>query len=93
MDLQKLTFFTEGNTFTGSRTKDWDTRAMLRYLVRPDRENDKLLAYSWTEDVCFECAGEKQEGEFPLSDEGLDQIQAWLQEQYNSLGSPVREMQ
>ena len=24
MDLQKLTFFTEGNTFTGSRTKDWE---------------------------------------------------------------------
>lgn len=85
MDLQKLTFFTEGNTFTGSRTKDWNTRAMLRYLVRPDQENDKLLAYSWTEDVCFELADKKQEGEFPLSDEGLYQIQAWLHEQYDNL--------
>lgn len=85
MDLQKLSFFTEGNTFTGSRTKDWDSGTMLRYLVRPDFENGKLLAYSWTEDVCFERAQEKQGKEFPLNDEGLEEIQAWLQEQYAGL--------
>ncbi len=85
MDLQKLSFFTEGNTFTGSRTKDWDKRTMLRYLVRPDLENRKLQAYSWTEDVCFELAHEKQEGLFPLSDAGLDEIQEWLRQQYEKL--------
>lgn len=55
MDMQKLSFFTEGNVFTGSRTKDWSARTMLRYLVRPDKENEncwpgagrKMCASSW----------------------------------------------
>ena len=33
MDLQKLTFFTEGNTFTGSASKDLAAGLLLRYLV------------------------------------------------------------
>ncbi len=85
MDLQKLTFFTEGNTFTGSRTKDPKTGALLRYLVYPDRENEKLIAYGWTTDVCFEKAKERQEASFPLSEQGLSEIQAWLQEQYRAI--------
>lgn len=82
MEIQKLNFFTEGNTFTGSRTKDWGTGAMLRYLVRPDLEAGMLEAFSWREDLCFERAGEKQEATFPLSEQGLEQLQTWLQEQY-----------
>lgn len=85
MDLQKLTFFTEGNTFTGSRTKDPKTGALLRYLVYPDRENAKLIAYAWRTDVCFERAKERQEASFPLSEQGLSEIQAWLQEQYRAI--------
>ncbi len=85
MDMQKLTYFTEGNVFTGSKTKDWAARTMLRYLVRPDFENEKLLAYSWTDDVCFECAGGKKEAGFPLNDEGIEQIQIWLRERYEEL--------
>ncbi len=85
LDMQKLSYFTEGNTFTGSRTKDWDKGVLLRYLVRPDREEEKLTAYSWTEDVCFERAQERREEQFPLNEEGLESIQAWLQEQYRAL--------
>ncbi len=85
MDLQKLTFFTEGNTFTGSKTKDWDTGLLMRYLIRPDKENDTLQAFIWTADVCFEKAKSTHNDEFPLSDEGLDQIQKWLQQEFDSL--------
>lgn len=85
MEIQKLTFFTEGNTFTGSRTKDPATGAMLRYLVRPNAEEARLEAFTWREDLCFERAGEKQEAQFPLSDEGLLQAQVWLKEQYDAV--------
>ena len=85
MEIQKLTFFTEGNTFTGSRTKDPATGAMLRSLVRPNAEEARLEAFTWREDLCFERAGEKQEAQFPLSDEGLLQAQAWLKEQYDAV--------
>lgn len=79
LDLQKLTFFTEGNTFTGERTGEQG--AILRYLVKPNREANDLAAFVWHSDVCFEQAGEKEERSFPLSEEGLEEIQRWLQEQ------------
>ncbi len=87
MDMQQLTFFTEGNTFTGSRTKDWTTKAMLRYLVKPDKETGKLLAYCWTEDVCFEKSSEqeRQAADFPLTDEGIEQVKDWLLAQYERI--------
>ncbi len=85
MDLQKLNYFTEGNTFTGSRTKDWARGVILRYLVRPDLDEGKLLAYSWDKDVCFEKAEEKQEAEFPLDEQGLEGVRSWLLERYGQL--------
>lgn len=85
MDLQKLSYFTEGNTFTGSRTKEGEKKALLRYLVKPDRENSRLLAWSWTEDLCFEKAQERREADFPLDEEGLDQVRDWLWEQFQGL--------
>ena len=85
MEIQKLTFFTEGNTFTGSRTKDPATGAMLRYLVRPNAEEARLEAFTWREDLCFERAHDKLQKEVPLSEEGLEQALAWLEEQYAAL--------
>lgn len=85
MDLQQLSFFTEGNTFTGGRTKDTASDALLRYLVRPDKENGALVAYVWHTDFCFECAQEKIERTFPMNEKGLEEIQEWLQEQYRAI--------
>lgn len=85
MDLQKLTFFTEGNTFTGSRTKDLKAGKLLRYLVRPDREEGKLVAYAWKADVCFDRAQDREEKPFPMNESGLEEIQKWLQEQFEAL--------
>ena len=44
-----------------------------------------LRAYAWTEDLCFERAHDKLQKEVPLSEEGLEQALAWLEEQYAAL--------
>lgn len=78
-DMQKLVYFTEGNRFAGSYSRDGK---VIRYRVEPDKENAQLAAWCWREDVCFEKAREKVDGRFPLSQEGLDQVQAWLGENW-----------
>ena len=85
LDLQKLTFFTEGNTFTGSRTKDRNAGVLLRYLVRPDIKEGKLMAFAWTADCAFERAREKQEREAPLTEDGLAEVRDWLTKLYQAL--------
>ncbi len=85
MDLQKLTFFTEGNTFTGSASKALAAGLLLRYLVEPDKENEQLKAYAWRKDLCFERAGEKEEREFPMTQQGLEEADAWLQGLFDAL--------
>lgn len=79
-DMQKLYYFTEGNGFTGSRSDP--NGSLLRYRVEPDKENGQLLAWSWKEDKCFERANDKREGAFPMTEEGLAKIQAWLAEDW-----------
>lgn len=85
-EVQTLNFFTEGNTYAGGITKDRKKNLLMRYLVRPDRENDKLEVFMWTEDVCFECSGEKKTESFALTDEGIDEVKVWLKERYDELG-------
>lgn len=85
LSLQKLSYFTEGNTFTGSRTKDRENGVILRYLVKPDKENGRLLAYAWNRDVCFEKAPDRQEAAFSLDEEGLEETRSWLEGLYGSL--------
>ena len=85
MELQKLPFFTEGNTYTGSKTKDRNAGILLRYLVRPNKEEGKLNAFAWTTDCAFELAQEKQAKEAPLTEAGLEEIQVWLSELYQAL--------
>lgn len=83
-ETQNLTYFTEGNTFTGSYSQDG---RILRYLVRPDRENGQLLVWAWTEDLCFERAGDKIQKEFLLTEEGLGQFSVWLHTLWEEGGS------
>ncbi len=85
LDMQKLSYFTEGNTFTGSRTKDRNAGTVLRYRACPDTDGEKLLVSAWTADVCFELAREREEAEFPLNGEGLEQALAWLEDRYRKL--------
>lgn len=85
LELQKFHYFDEGNTYAGQKTKDPDSGLLLRYLVEPDKEAALLRAYAWTEDLCFERAHDKLQKELPLSEEGLEQALAWLEEQYAAL--------
>ncbi len=84
-DMQKLYYFTEGNSFTGSRSSG---AALLRYRVEPDKENGQLLAWSWSEDKCFERALEKREAAFPMTEKGMEQLQAWLAEAWPEEEAP-----
>lgn len=85
LELQKFHYFDEGNTYAGQKTKDPDSGLLLRYLVEPDKEAALLRAYAWTGDLCFERAHDKLQKEVPLSEEGLEQALAWLEEQYAAL--------
>lgn len=82
-EMQKIYYFTEGNEYTGSCSADGK---QLRYRVALDRENERVLAWRWREDLCFERAKEKEEAFAPISDEGLDQIRAWLREGWREMG-------
>lgn len=85
IETAKLAYFVEGNTYTGSRTKDPAAGAILRYRLVPDRENSLLQVACWDRDVCYEKA-EPQEREFPLEAEGLEAARSWLAEQYARIG-------
>ena len=85
MDMQKLAYFTEGNIFTGSATKDPAAGLLLRYRLEPDGEEGQLNAWAWQQDLCFERAAEKEEKSFPLNQQGLDSAVAWLQSLYDTL--------
>lgn len=85
IDLQKLVFFTQGNTFTGSRTKDAARGVLLRYRAAPDKDAGEIVAHCWKQDVCFELAKDPIEARFPMTEEGLSQAQQWFAEQYESL--------
>lgn len=85
MDIQKLTYFVEGNTFTGGATKDGEKGLLLRYRVEPDNGNGQLLAWAWTRDVCFERAGDTEEKTFLMTEEGLAELDAWLQGLFDAL--------
>ena len=54
-------------------------------VVLPFVPEGRAGAYHCAEHLFFERAGEKQEAQFPLSDEGLLQAQVWLQEQYDAV--------
>ncbi|WP_322169035.1 hypothetical protein [Acutalibacter caecimuris] len=77
IDMQKLAFFAEGNLFTGSVSEP--AGRVMRYRVEPDRENEQLTAWRWQTDRCFERAGETARAEFRLTQQGLDELIAWLE--------------
>ena len=53
--------------------------------MEPQKEEGLLQVYAWTQDVCFDVAQEKQQREYPLSEEGLAQAVEWLENQYEQL--------
>lgn len=87
-ELQRLNYFEAGNTYTGSKRKFPEqgiASPVLRYLVKPDLENEKLNAFAWSENVCFDRAQEKEESNFPLNKEGLEAVGAWLTDKFKQI--------
>lgn len=77
-DIPKVFYFEVGNTHSGSRKH-------LRYRVEP---SEGMLHISvWRHDLCFEIAEERGmiEGtaEYPVSEEGFQQMLDYLQEEYD----------
>ena len=53
--------------------------------MTPDKDAALIRAYCWTEDLCFDRAQNKQEKEYPLTEEGLDKAVEWLEGEYQAL--------
>lgn len=88
-DMQKLNYFitdgTVSNLFTGSKTKDSKKGLVLRYLVKADLQEEKLHAFAWKQDVCYEKAVDKQNLSTAMEEAGLEEIHTWLNEIWETL--------
>lgn len=62
LDIPVLSFFEQGNVFTGSCRTDF------RYRI--EKQDDALLANIWHKDVCFGMT-DAEAYTFPVTDEGL----------------------
>ena len=78
LDFRQLDYFQFGNVFCGSKGK-------LRWRVEPripkeKEEQDKsvLHVWCWWDGLCFEKCTPSAEADFPLTQEGLDRLKAWL---------------
>lgn len=73
--LPTLPHWQFGNNWSGSAGR-------LRFFITvTDGEGRKELAAElWTQDVCRELAQVEEEGSFPCTQEGLDELRAWLGE-------------
>lgn len=80
--MGKLNSYQQENIFSGSISKSRELQLQIRYFIKPDKENHQLAAYRWSSDLCFDKAQDKEKQRFALSQTGIDEIRAWLVEQY-----------
>lgn len=76
IELPTLMFFRNGNGWKGSS-------GLLRFHIEPaeEREEQKVLPVSvWCGPFCKELSQIDDSAAFPLSDEGLARLTAWLEE-------------
>ncbi len=81
--LPTLPHWEFGNIWSGSRGK------MRFFITTSDVEGDEkgkqMLAEIWTEDVCRELAHVLEEKTFPVTQQGLEDMSAWLLERARAL--------
>ena len=70
--LPTLSSMKHGNVWTGSRGN-------TRWRIEPSEEI--LRAEVWRGSMCRERSEVEAEGEFPLSQEGIEQLRLWLTQQ------------
>lgn len=72
-DLRNFYFYQSGNSFTGSLDS-------FSYKIIPDKET--LTAMIWHGMLCSDLAEIEQQKEFPLSQEGFNDMVKWLEDTY-----------
>ena len=72
------------NIYTASR-KDF------RWRYNPLKDEDKIIASVYTT-LCYECADDVQEKDFPYSEEGLHQANEWIESKFREFveANPTR---
>lgn len=81
-EIPKYFVFSQKGIFTGSASE-----RDFNYKIVPNcpKEGDKTLrAYIWSGDNCIDKSENVDMKEFPLSEEGHDEMLKWLEEQYLS---------
>lgn len=75
IEIRGLDFFKSSNVFTGSAGE-------FRFRIAP--EDGALKAYAYMT-YCFEKAQDVRSESFPLDEDGLVQLTAWLEQQRDTL--------
>lgn len=87
-DIHHFNYFLYGEAFYGSHkglryrlgTEPLDN---IFFKKPEEREGYILKAYAWKEPDNFNTAREKENADFPLSEEGICEAIAWLNEKYD----------
>ncbi len=82
LDFREFDYFQFGNVFCGSK-------GPFRWRVEPripkekeERDKSVLHLWYWWDGLCFEKCSPAGEGEFPLTEAGLEEAKAWLGERF-----------
>lgn len=83
VSLPRFDYVSQNNNYSGSFGR-------FRYKMFPLKKEDgtQVIIAAAYQDHCFELedeAGRARKAEFPYSDEGIDQAEQWIVEQYESL--------
>lgn len=81
-DLPGLSHFKNDNGWTGSL-------GVLCYEIEPPREG-RMRAVTWYGPFCRKYAREEAESVFPLTQEGIAEMGAWLSEQAEEMNTRPR---
>ena len=74
--LPTLSSMEYGNIWTGSRKN-------ARFRIVP--ADGVMAAEVWPGPLCYECSQVTHTAQFPLSEEGIDQLRSWLLERAEEL--------
>ena len=84
IELPTLLFWENGNTWYGSK-------GLARFYIRPERpeEGEAVLHVQlWRGPLTLELSEILEDTTFPLGEEGLNQLTAWLEERAAELNGP-----
>ncbi len=76
-DLRRFYYYESGNIFTGSKND-------FNFKIVPDTKEKTLILYIWHGKLCSELAEMDSENSYPLTQEGFDEMIAYLEKIYTS---------